>query len=209
MSAALAYSEPQVQPRPRGAEAPQHRHVEIVTTRAQRKARPRSFYAVVAVGSVFALFLAQLMLSIVLSDGAYQISSLQSEQKQLERTEQSLSENLDLLASPQSLASKAESIGMVVGTNLPATLTLSTGALSGTPTAAAGVAGALGSDGGLVPNSLLVPVTPDTTADPTVPGAPSNAMANAPVASTGTAAGTSTSAGAASAGGPLPSPQTR
>ena len=208
MSAALAYSEPQASPR-RGSEAPQHRHVEIVTTRAQRRARPRSFYAVVAVASVFALFLAQLMLSIVLSDGAYQISSLQTDQKQLARTEQALSEQLDLLASPQSLATRAESLGMVVGTNLPATLTLSTGALSGTPTAADGVAGALGSDGGLVPNSLLVPPAPEVTADPTTPGAPSNAMANAPVASTVSAGGASTAAGTAPSSGQLPSPQTR
>ena len=209
MSAALAYSEPQATPR-RASEAPhQHRHVEIVTTRAQRRARPRSFYAVVAVGSVFALFLAQLMLSIVLSDGAYQISSLQSDQKQLARTEQALSEQLDLLASPQSLATRAESLGMVVGTNLPATLTLSTGALSGTPTAAAGVAGALGSDGGLVPNSLLAPLEPEVTTDPATPGAPSNAMANAPVASTVSAGGASTAAGTAPTSGQLPSPQTR
>lgn len=209
MSAALAYAEPSGQPRRRAAE-PARRHVEIVTTRAQRKARPRSFYAVVAVTSVFALFLAQLMLSIVLSDGAYQISSLQTTQKQLERTEQALSERLDLLASPQSLASKAESIGMVVGTNLPATLTLSTGALSGTPTAAAGSAGALGSDGGLVPNALLAPTTPDTTTTETATaGAPSNTMANAPVASNAATATTSTTTGAASTGGSIPSPQTR
>ena len=199
MSAVLAYAEPR-----RRASEPAIRHVEIVTTRAQRKARPRSFYAIVAVTSVFVLFLAQLMLSIVLSEGAYEISDLQSEQKQLARTEQALSEQLDLLASPQSLATKAESLGMVVGTNLPATLTLSTGVLSGTPTAAAGNVGAIGSDGTLVPNALLVPTTTETPTDSTTAGAPSSSMANAPVASNGSA-----TTGAASTSGSLPSPQTR
>lgn len=209
MSAALAYSDPTSAPRRRAADPVlRPRHVEIVTTRAQRKARPRSFYAVMAVASVFALFLAQLMLSIVLSDGAYQISNLQIQQKQLSRTEQALSEKLDLLASPQSLATRAESLGMVVGTNLPATLTLSTGALSGTPTAAAGNTGAIGSDGGLVPNALLIPTSADlstgTSTVPVTPGAPSNSMANGSVASNGT-----TTTGAASPSGALPSPQTR
>ena len=203
MSAALAYAEPSVQPRRRVSE-PARRHVEIVTTRAQRKARPRSFYAIVAVTSVFALFLAQLMLSIILSEGAYEISDLQSEQKQLARTEQALSEQLDLLASPQSLATRAETLGMVVGTNLPATLTLSTGVLSGTPTAAAGNVGAIGSDGTLVPNALLVPTTTETPTVGTTAGAPSNSTANAPVASNGSA-----TTGAASTSGSLPSPQTR
>ncbi len=165
MSAAYAYARPQ-QRQP----AVQPRHIEIVTTRAQRRARPKSFYAVLAVSAVFALFLAQLMLSIVLSDGAYQISSLQTEQNQLARTQQDLAEKLDLLASPQSLAQRAESLGMVVGSGSPAFLRLSDGALIGTPVAATGTSGALGPGGGLVANSLLVPssdpVNPETPQQP-------------------------------------------
>ncbi len=152
MSTAYAYAPPQR----RQPSAPT-RHIEIVTTRAQRRARPKSFYAVVAVSAVFTLLLAQLMLSIVLSDGAYQISELQSEQNQLSRTQQDLAEKLDLVSSPQSLAQRAEALGMVVGSGSPAFLRLSDGALIGTPVAATGSAGALGADGGLVANSLLVP----------------------------------------------------
>jgi hypothetical protein len=191
MSTAYAYARPQQ----RQPLAPT-RHIEIVTTRAQRRARPKSFYAVLAVSSVFALFLAQLMLSIVLSDGAYQISSLQSEQTQLSRTQQDLAEKLDLLASPQSLAQRAESLGMVVGSSSPAFLRLSDGALVGTPVAATGTVGALGADGGLVANSLLVaPVNPENVETPAEPaGAPSQ-----------NAAGTSV----ASSSGELPSPTTR
>lgn len=179
------------------------RHIEIVTTRAQRRSRPRSFYAVVAVTSVFALLLAQLMLSIVLSDGAYQISALQSEQKQLARTEQALNEDLDLLASPQSLAMRAEGIGMVLGTNAPVFLRLSDGQVSGYPTPAAGAAGAIGADGSLVANALLADVVVDPLAgesDSGASGAPSDTTTNASVPSNGAPS---------NAGGPLPSPQTR
>ena len=165
MSTAYAFARPQ-----RSEPITPTRHIEIVTTRAQRRARPKSFYAVLAVSAVFALFLAQLMLSIVLSDGAYQISSLQVEQNQLARTEQALAEQLELLKSPQSLAQKAETLGMVVGSGSPAFLRLSDGVLIGTPVAATGTAGALGPDGGLVANFLLVPstetVNPETTDEP-------------------------------------------
>lgn len=189
MSAALAYARPQVR-------QPQPRHIEIVTTRAQRTARPKSFYAVVTVASVFALFLGQLMLSILLSDGAYQISSLQAEQKELVRTEQALSEQLDLLASPQSLATRAESLGMVVGTNAPTFLRLSDGSLIGTPVAASGSVGALGAGGGLVANFLLSSLA-DSDSSPT------------PTTAEGAPSRNSASGSVASDDGALPSPTTR
>ena len=198
MSAALAYGRPQGQPyrQAQPTRRTEPRHIEIVTTRAQRTARPKSFYAVVTVASVFALFLGQLMLSILLSDGAYQISTLQAEQKQLLRTEQSLSEHLDLLASPQSLATRAESLGMVVGTSAPTFLRLSDGSLIGTPVAASGSVGALGADGGLVANFLLASMA-DSEGSPTpstAEGAPSRNSASGSVASDD---------------GALPSPTTR
>ena len=201
MSASTAFAQPLQAPQRHDAP----RHIEIVTTRAQRRSRPRSFYAIVAVISVFALLIAQLMLSIIVSDGAYQISSLQNEQKQLARTEQALNEDLDLLASPQSLAARAEAIGMVLGTNAPVFLRLSDGLVTGYPTPAAGAAGAIGADGSLVANALLVdPVgtaaTPEA-ADSAVSGAPSGTTTNASVASNGSVP--------PNGGGPLPSPQTR
>lgn len=193
MSAAHAYA----QPRTTMPDA-RPRHIEIVTSRAQRRSRPRSFYAIVAVTSVFILLLAQLMLSIVLSDGAYQISALQNEQKQLARTEQALNEDLELLASPQSLAARAEALGMVLGTNAPVFLRLSDGLVTGAPTPAAGTAGAIGADGSLVANALLTDPVVDPTVDPadsSAGGAPSGTTTNASVPSNGS--------------GPLPSPQTR
>lgn len=199
MSAAYAYAEPRQDSRRAG----HPRHIEIVTSRAQRRSRPRSFYAIIAVTSVFALLLAQLLLSIILSEGAYQISALQNEQKQLARTEQALNENLELLASPQNLASRAEALGMVLGTNAPVFLRLSDGLVTGYPTPAAGAEGAIGADGSLVANALLTGMTFDPeseTADSDTSGAPSGST---------TAASVPSNSGASTSDGQLPSPQTR
>jgi hypothetical protein len=138
---------------PRPAAVP--RHVEIITTRAQRRARPRVAYAVVAVVGLFAIFAAQLLLSIVVSDGAYQISSLQSQQKQLLRTQENLNERLDLRDSTQFLAASAAKLGMVPGATLRF-IDLQTGAV----TAAPGTTDPTGCGGScnLVANSLLTGV---------------------------------------------------
>ena len=66
MSSNLAFATPLRSPR----EHERPRHIEIVSTREQRRARPRVFYALVAVSGLFALFIVQLLLSIVVSDGA-------------------------------------------------------------------------------------------------------------------------------------------
>jgi len=97
----------------------QPRHIEIVSTRSQRRARPRPIYALIIVGGLFVLFIAQLLMSIVVSNGAYQISSLQTEQRTLSQTEQALTEQVDLLASPQSLTAKAKDLGMGESSRTP------------------------------------------------------------------------------------------
>lgn len=201
MSTALATVAPVRRPAAEPA-----RHIEIVPSRRQRRARPKSFYALVAVLGVFGLFGVQLMLSIVLSDGAYQISSLQAQQRQLDREARALGEELDLLASPQNLAAQAEGLGMVVGTGTPTFLRLSDGTVTGSPSAAAGSEGALGSQGGLVPNALL------GTGGALPEGSAATSGAAVIEESTSTVSGASPSgAGTAqvpSNGGTLPSPQT-
>ena len=87
------------------------RHIEIVSTRHQRRARPRVVYALVAVVGLFIILMAQLLLSIWLSDGAYQISGLQQTQRDLSRDQQALSESLNTLRSPQNLAGRASARG--------------------------------------------------------------------------------------------------
>ena len=108
----------------------QRRHIEIVATRAQRRARPRLVYAAVTVAGLFAILIAQLLLSIMVSDGAYKIAALQGVQKELSRDQQTLSEQLHVLQSPQHLAANAESLGMVANTST-AFLRLSDGKVIG------------------------------------------------------------------------------
>ena len=193
------------------------RHIEIVSSREQRRARPRVFYAVVVVIGLFVLFMAQLLLSIVVSDGAYRIAALQNSQRDLGREQQALSEQLDLLSSPQNLATQAESLGMVLSNTSPVFLRLADGAILGSATAAdAGESVITGSAGSLVPNSLLagvplVTATPDVdpaiAADAAAAAAAAGAAAGTPVAGAPTAPPTADSV--ASNPTTLPSPVTR
>ncbi len=127
--------------------------IEIVASRSQKRARPKIAYAAVVVAGVLAIVVTQLMLSIGLSDGAYEISSLQQQQKELDRSNQVLTEQFDKLSSPQNLAANAEALGMVAN-SAPVYLRLSDGAVLGTPVAAGGTATLTGGQA-LIPNSLL------------------------------------------------------
>lgn len=173
----LAYARPRTLPEP---EQQHPRHIEVVATREQRKRRPRVVYAVTTVASLFVIFAAQLLLSIVVSDGAFQISSLQGEQKELLRTQDNLTEKLDLFASTQYLAANAAHLGMVPGAN-PLFLDLQTGAIAAAP----GSVDRPGCGGtcNLVANSLLtgVPLVDATT--PAAGSAPGTVASTTPPAS--------------------------
>jgi len=110
--------------------APPRRHLEIAPSRAQRRARPRLAHAVVTIAGIGVILLVQLLLSIVLADGAYQISALQTDQRELLREEQALNEQLELLGSTQNLTANAEALGMVASGN-PLFLDVATGGVSG------------------------------------------------------------------------------
>ena len=127
--------------------------VEVTPTRAQRRARPRIAYAIVAVAALGILLLAQLGISMVLSQGAYTLNSLNAEQTKLSRTQQSLSEELRVLDSPQNLARNAQQLGMIANST-PVYLDPKTGAVYGTPTPAKAEE-ATSNTGNLVPNALL------------------------------------------------------
>jgi hypothetical protein len=146
---------PIASPRPLRSPAPR-RHLEVAPTRQQRRARPRVLPAVVTIAGIGVILLAQLLLSIALADGAYQISDLQSDQRDLQRQEQALTENLEVLSSTQNLIANAEHLGMIASGN-PVFLDLSTGAVSGNPTAAGG--SLTGTSGNQIGNSLLVGAT--------------------------------------------------
>ena len=135
--------------RPTAPVAPQpRRHLEIAPSRAQRRARPRVAHAVVTIAGIGVILLVQLLLSFVLADGAYQISSLQTDQRELLREEQALNEQLELLGSTQNLTANAERLGMVASGN-PVFLDVATGGVSGTDSASSGL------PANLIRNSLL------------------------------------------------------
>lgn len=153
MSTNLAFdgTGPSIRPELQGAE--QYRHLEIAATREQRRARPRIVYALVTIGGIVAILLTQLMLSIVVADGAYTISSLEGKQRELERSQQDLAERLETRSSTQNLITSAERLGMVASGN-PVFLDLETGAVLGQASAAGG---SLAGAGNLIGNSLVDP----------------------------------------------------
>lgn len=194
----------------------QRRHIEIVATRAQRRARPRLIYAAVTVAGLFAILIAQLLLSIMVSDGAYKIAALQGVQKELSRDQQTLSEQLHVLQSPQHLAANAESLGMVANTST-AFLRLSDGKVIGKAVAAKATGGSvLGSDGALLIADSLLTSVPLAAADAAktsagkTPGAkpPAAKAAKAPT-TPGAPAGTGVPGSVASTPQVLPAPITR
>ncbi len=174
MSTATAHSLPARSPR----EVQEHpRHIEIVSTRGQRRARPRIVYGLVAVGGLFVILMAQLLLSIALSSGSYQISSLQAQQKNLTRDQQTLTESLRVLQSPQNLATRATTLGMVMNSSGSGWLRLSDGAVLKDPSAA-GAASATDPGGqALITNVLLTPTviaSQNATMTPVAAGNPAS-----------------------------------
>jgi hypothetical protein len=159
MSTNLALVDPVVTPSraPRPDRARRERDrpelVEVTPTKAQRRSRPRIAYAVVAIAALGLLLLAQLGISMGLSQGAYTLSSLKSEQTGLTRTQASLSEGLRVLESPQNLARNAQALGMIANST-PVYLDPKTGTVYGTPTPATPEE-ATGNTANQVPNSLL------------------------------------------------------
>jgi len=131
-------------------------------TRSRR--RPRAFFAIVTAAVMFGVMVAQMLLSVALESGAYEIAHLQSANKEANRSYQQMSQDIDRLSSPQHLALNAEALGMM-SNNTPAYLRLSDGAVLGAPTSGDGFVNLVAPDGGsLVPNSLLSDVPLVTSA---------------------------------------------
>jgi hypothetical protein len=155
-------------------------------------------------GGIGVILLAQLLLSIVLADGAYQISSLQAAKHSAVLQQHALSETLDVYGSPQHLAANAEALGMVASGNAMY-LDAATGAVTGSGSAAGG---SLLGTGDQVSNVLLSPnmivLPPAATASP---GA-SAAISSTGVSQTPTSPGTGGAGQAPQTPGLLPSPTT-
>ena len=181
---AVAPTRPRRHPEP---DASPRRHLEVAPSRAQRRARPRLLPALVTIGGIGVILLAQLVLSIVLANGAYQISSLQAAKYTAVLQQHALSETFDLYNSPQHLAANAEALGMVASGNA-VYLNAKTGAVTGTATAAGG---SLLGAGDQVGNALLKGST-IVTAQPATPAPTSTTPTTATTTATGPTAGATT-----------------
>ncbi|RWZ51607.1 hypothetical protein ELQ90_05740 [Labedella phragmitis] len=104
----------------------------VVPAREARKARPKLAYALWTVGGVGAILIAQLLMSVALSHGAYEVSSLKTQITELGWQKESIGEQLETLSSPQNVAAAAHELGMVINSS-PAYLRLSDGAVLGQP----------------------------------------------------------------------------
>ena len=183
--------------------------------RAERRARPKLFYAAVAVTTVMVVVVAQLLLSIGVSQGAYRIESLQANKAQLARAYQEASEKVQTLSSPQNLAANAVALGMV-NNGTPVYLRLSDGAVIGSPAPASASAGSTGQlVGNALTQDLPLVTAPKTTKKPTKQGAGAQNGTSSTAGQTSgdaTASGTGSEAGsgtpsanqAQSDGGPVP-----
>lgn len=168
------------------------------------KRRPRVFYATVTVAVVAAIIIAQIVLSVSVSSGAYEIATLQKTSKDLSRTYTAVSQQLAEVSSPQHVAAQAESYGMV-SSNSPAYLRLADGKILGAPHAASRQGALLrGAHASLVQNILLTDIPAGS-----VPAAAAQAVKMQQV---GVATGTAGASNVALSGGSLqtmPSPHTR
>ncbi len=174
------------------------RPVRAVPAAVARRARPKLAYAVVAVSGVLVMVVVQLLLSVGLSQGAYEISSLQRQQTTLGWQQQAVAGELLEVSSPQFIAANAQALGMVIN-GTPAYLRLSDGAVVGVPAAAMTETEIPVGASTLVANSRIagVPLV-------TVPGA----AVGADAANAGVAAGSEPVAPLSLDNG-IPAPQTR
>jgi cell division protein FtsL len=132
------------------------RTLHAVSPTPVRRRRPKIFFAFVTVVTIFIIIVAQILLSVSLQSGAYEISGLQRNVKELGRTYQSATQDLNRMTSPQNVAQSAEVLGMVGNSN-PVYLRLSDSLVTGAATTAA-AGGALVAQGNLVPNAMLAEV---------------------------------------------------
>lgn len=180
--------------------------LRVVSSAVGRRRRPKVFFATVTVISIFVIIVAQILLSISLQSGAYEIAGLQRDVRELGRTFQSATQDLNRMTSPQNVAQSAESLGMVGNSN-PVYLRLSDSLVTGAATAT-DAGGTLVAQGNLVPNAMLAQALAERQA-----AATAAAEAAALQARTGVAGSQTGNVGPGSAPAPLspvvavPSPQ--
>ena len=162
-------------PIPRGSLAPgrrdaPNRRLRVVEAPARRR-RPKLVYGVVAVVGAFLIAAAQMGLSIMTTQGSYELSALAQEQRELTYERQMLYDDVAGLSSPQYLAANASALGMVIDES-PSYLRLSDGAILGASQAALGSSSVDALGRAAVPNALIADTPLVTEPDATIAGPP-------------------------------------
>lgn len=145
--------------------------------------RPRLMYGIVAVLGAVAIGAAQMSLSILTTQGSYELSALSQEQRELTWQKQILVDDVAGLSSPQYLAANASALGMVINES-PSYLRLSDGAVLGSGDVALGATSVDAINRGAVPNALIADTPLVTDPDATLDGDPvleNDAVLNTPV----------------------------
>ncbi|WP_372967053.1 hypothetical protein [Microbacterium sp.] len=156
MSVNAVAREPRVLPEAPARE-PRRRLEPVTGTPARRK--PKLAYALMAVAGAMAIGAAQIGLSLAITQDSFVLAGLSSQQHELDLRTDALQEDLTGLSSPQSLASGAADLGMVVAGS-PSYIRLSDGAIFGAGSGASGASTVDPNGAGAVSNALLndVPV---------------------------------------------------
>ncbi|UWF76781.1 MULTISPECIES: hypothetical protein [Microbacterium] len=121
-----------------------------------RRRRPKLAYALLAVGGALAIGAAQMGLSLAATQDSFVLAELTAQQRALTLEKQALSEEIVALSSPQSLASKADALGLVVAGSA-SYLRLSDGVILGASQSADGRSTVNPNGPSAVGNALLAP----------------------------------------------------
>ena len=146
------------------------RRLRVLDAPARRR-RPKLFYGIVAVLGAFLIGAAQMSLSIMTTQGTYEIAALTKEQRDLTYEKQILYDDVAGLSSPQYLAANAAALGMVIN-EAPSYLRLSDGAILGPSEVAMGTSSVDAIGRGSVPNALITNTPLVTVPDATIAGLP-------------------------------------
>lgn len=106
------------------------RAVSSTRQKARADAVPKLRYIVVLLAGIFSILGGQLLLSIAVSGGAYEIASLKTDLRGSQQQQQIVGEEISALVAPDTLATLAGSMGMVPDNN-PAYIRVSDGAVVG------------------------------------------------------------------------------
>lgn len=142
-----------------------------VVEEPSRRRRPKLIYGVVALVGALTIGSAQMALSILTTQGSYELSTLTQEARQLTWQKQILYDDVAGLSSPQFLAANASALGMVID-EAPSYLRLSDGALLGAGQAALDGSSVDAIGRAAVPNALITDTPLVTAPDATIEGAP-------------------------------------